>query len=76
MMRVAAGIITEDDNPQGHASVIGLKLNIPVIIGFKNATNLLREGAIITVDAPKGLVYSGGIPNPGNQAAPTGLLIS
>jgi pyruvate kinase len=76
MMRVAAGIITEDDNPQGHASVIGLKLNIPVIIGFKNATNLLREGAIITVDAPRGLVYSGGIPNPGNQAAPSGLLVS
>jgi pyruvate kinase len=61
MMRIAAGIITEDDNPNGHAAVIGSKLNIPVIIGFQNATDIIRDGAIITLDAARGLIYSGTI---------------
>ncbi|NQZ63426.1 PEP-utilizing enzyme [Crocosphaera sp.] len=36
-----------------------LRLGVPVIIDFKEATANIREGAIITVDAEKGQVYSG-----------------
>ena len=53
------GIITEEDNITSHAAVIGLRLGIPVIVGFKNATEVIREGAILTVDAKRGIVYSG-----------------
>jgi pyruvate kinase len=62
VMRRAAGIITEDSSLTSHAAVIGLRLGVPVIVGFKNATQLIREGAILTLDAQKGLVYSGSIP--------------
>jgi pyruvate kinase len=58
-MRKASGIITEDSSLTSHAAVIGLRLGVPVIVGFKNATTLIREGAILSVDAQKGLVYSG-----------------
>ncbi|WP_036478062.1 pyruvate kinase [Myxosarcina sp. GI1] len=59
LIRQAAGIITEEDNLTSHAAVIGLRLGIPVIVGVKDATETIREGAILTVDAKRGLVYSG-----------------
>jgi pyruvate kinase len=62
-MRKASGIITEESSLTSHAAVIGLRLGIPVIVGFKNATELIRDGAIVTVDAQRGLVYSGAMTN-------------
>jgi pyruvate kinase len=59
VMRKAAGVITEDDNPSSHAAIIGLRLGVPVIVGFKEAREKIREGAILTLDARRGLVYSG-----------------
>ncbi|MDJ0718383.1 MAG: pyruvate kinase [Prochloraceae cyanobacterium] len=58
-IRKASGIITEEESLTSHAAVIGLRLGIPVIVGFKGATQAIREGTILTLDAQKGLVYSG-----------------
>ncbi|MGL5873684.1 MAG: pyruvate kinase [Xenococcaceae cyanobacterium] len=58
VIRQAAGIVTEE-GVNSHAAVIGFRLGIPVIVGFKDATNVIREGAFITLDAPRHLVYSG-----------------
>ncbi|WP_298977448.1 pyruvate kinase [uncultured Thermosynechococcus sp.] len=58
-IRKAAGIITEEDSLTSHAAVLGLRLGIPVIVGVKNATRLIREGTILTMDVERGLVYSG-----------------
>ena len=58
-IRKAAGIITEEDSITSHAAVIGLRLGVPVIVGVKNATQLIRDGAIITLDTQRGFVYSG-----------------
>jgi pyruvate kinase len=55
----ASGIITEEDGLTSHAAQIALRLDIPAIVGVKNATQLIREGAIITLDAKRGSVYSG-----------------
>jgi pyruvate kinase len=59
LIRQAAGIITEEDSLTSHAAVLGLRLGIPVIVGFKGATEAIREGAIVTLDAKGGTVYSG-----------------
>lgn len=59
LIRQAAGIITEEDNLTSHAAVIGLRLGIPVVVGVKDATATIREGSILTVDAKRGLIYSG-----------------
>ncbi|ELS04351.1 pyruvate kinase [Xenococcus sp. PCC 7305] len=61
VIRQAAGIITEEDNLTSHAAILGLRLGIPVIVGFKSATELIREGSIVTLDAQRGSVYSGAI---------------
>ncbi|HBB31533.1 MAG TPA: pyruvate kinase [Cyanobacteria bacterium UBA9273] len=58
-IRKAAGIVTEEDGLTSHAAIIGLRLGVPVIVGVKNATHLIRDGAIITLDTQRGLVYSG-----------------
>jgi pyruvate kinase len=58
VIRQAAGIVTEE-GVSSHAAVIGLRLGIPVIVGFKDATKVIREGAFITLDSQKHLVYSG-----------------
>ncbi|MBD2042623.1 pyruvate kinase [Microcoleus sp. FACHB-672] len=60
-MRKAAAVITEDESMTSHAAVIGLRLGLPVIVGVKNATRVIRDGAILTLDMQRGLVYSGAI---------------
>jgi len=60
-IRQAGGIVTEDSNPTGHAAVLGLRLGIPVIVGVKGATEVIRDGTILTLDTRRGLVYSGAL---------------
>ncbi len=58
-IRKAAGIITEEESLTSHAAVIGLRLGVPVIVGVKDATKLIRDGSILTLDTNRGLIYSG-----------------
>ncbi|MBE9036692.1 pyruvate kinase [aff. Roholtiella sp. LEGE 12411] len=64
VIRKAAGIITEDESLTSHAAVIGLRLGVPVIVGVKQATQVIRDGAILTLDLQRGLVYSGAVGTP------------
>ncbi|PSP17354.1 MAG: pyruvate kinase [Cyanobacteria bacterium QS_8_64_29] len=71
IIRQSAGIITEEGSLTSHAAVIGLRLGIPVIVGFSGATETIREGAILTLDVQRGLVYAGarsGKPTPESPA--------
>jgi pyruvate kinase len=68
-IRRSGGIITEDDSLTGHAAVIGLRLGVPVIVGVKNATEMIRDGTILTLDARRGLVYSGALGPVKNEPA-------
>ena len=54
MLRKSSAIVLEDDNPEGHGAIAGMSLDIPVIIGAKHATNILKSGAVVTVDGEKG----------------------
>jgi pyruvate kinase len=63
-IRKAAGIITEDESLTSHAAVIGLRLGVPVIVGVKQATQVIRDGAILTLDLQRGLIYSGAVKTP------------
>ena len=56
MLRKSSAIVLEDDNPEGHGAIAGMSLDIPVIIGAKNATNIHKSGAVVTVDGEKGTV--------------------
>jgi len=69
-IRKASGIVTEDDSLTSHAAVIGLRLGVPVIVGVKNATGIIRDGTLLTLDMQRGLVFSG---SPG--AVPADLML-
>ncbi|MFN6219654.1 MAG: pyruvate kinase [Aphanizomenon sp.] len=60
-IRKAGGIITEDESLTSHAAVIGLRLGVPVIVGVKDATQVIKDGAILTLDMQRGLIYSGAV---------------
>ncbi|NJM96659.1 MAG: pyruvate kinase [Phormidesmis sp. RL_2_1] len=68
VIRRAGGIITEDDSMTSHAAVLGLRLGIPVIVGVERATEVIRNGTMITLDVSKGEVYSGAL-NGNNERA-------
>ncbi|MCP6757610.1 MAG: pyruvate kinase [Fischerella sp. CENA71] len=64
VIRKSAGIITEEDSLTCHAAIIGLRLGVPVIVGVKKATQVIRDGSILTMDMQRGLVYSGAVGTP------------
>ncbi len=55
----ASAIIVEEGGLSSHAAIVGLSLGKPVIVGAENAINILKDGQMVTVDAIRGLVYSG-----------------
>ena len=59
LLRRASGIITEEDGVNSHAAVAGLALDIPVITGAANATDILKTGSVVTLDAVRGVVSNG-----------------
>ena len=65
LVRKASGLILEDGNPNGHGAIAGMSLNLPVVIGAENATQILKSGAVVTLDAERGVVSC----NPGNTLA-------
>ncbi|MBC6421183.1 MAG: pyruvate kinase [Hormoscilla sp. SP12CHS1] len=60
-IRKASGIVTEDASLTSHAAVIGMRLGVPVMMGVPQATDIIRDGAIVTLDMQRGFVYSGSI---------------
>ncbi len=58
-MRKAKAIITEADGVNTHAAIVGMTLGIPVLTGCKNASDILKSGTTVIVDADKGIVYGG-----------------
>lgn len=55
----AAAVITEEGGLTSHAAIVGLNLNVPVILGVQAATDILKEGTVVTVDSGRGHIYSG-----------------
>jgi len=55
-IKKAAAIITNEGGITCHAAIIARELNIPTIIGTKNATQILRDGDLIEVNANHGVI--------------------
>lgn len=55
-IRSASGIIIEESGPNAHGIIAGLSLDLPVITGAVNATEILKTGAYVTMDGRKGIV--------------------
>lgn len=58
LIKRAAGIITEADGINSHAAIVGLAIDIPVITGAAGATDILKTGSVVSLDAARGIVGS------------------
>ncbi len=55
-MKKAAAIVTNEGGVTCHAAIVSREINIPCIIGTKIATEVLKEGMTVEVDANTGVV--------------------
>jgi pyruvate,water dikinase len=60
-MSKCAAIITDAGGRTCHAAIVSREMGIPCIVGTQTATQVLKDGQEVTVDAYSGTVYSGRI---------------
>ncbi|WP_119327435.1 phosphoenolpyruvate synthase [Companilactobacillus musae] len=62
-MKKAAAIVTNNGGMTCHAAIVSREMQIPCIVGTKSkqvaATDVLKTGDVVTVDATNGIVYMG-----------------
>lgn len=58
-MKRAAAVVTDEGGTTCHAAIVSRELQIPCIVGARNASSLLEDGMEISVDASNGVVYKG-----------------
>jgi pyruvate, water dikinase len=58
-MRRAAALVTDGGGITCHAAIVSRELGVPCVVGARNATTVLRNGELVTIDGSKGLVYEG-----------------
>jgi len=58
-MQKSAAIVTDEGGVTAHAAIVSRELGIPCIVGTLNATSILKEGQIITIDGKAGKIYKG-----------------
>jgi pyruvate,water dikinase len=62
VMKRAAAIVTNRGGRTCHAAIIARELGIPAVVGCGNATDLLKEGMLVTVSCAEGdtgFIYDG-----------------
>jgi pyruvate,water dikinase len=76
VMKRASALVTNRGGRTCHAAIIARELGIPAIVGAVNATDVLREGEIVTVscaEGESGFVYHGAIEYDVNTQATAAL---
>lgn len=55
----ASALVVEEGGLTSHVAVVAIAQNIPVIVGAADATSLINNDEVITVDPRRGIVYRG-----------------
>ncbi|MBL7124667.1 MAG: phosphoenolpyruvate synthase [Dehalococcoidales bacterium] len=58
-MKRAAAIVTDRGGRTAHAAIVSRELGIPCVVGAGQATSILTDGQIISVDGSTGKIYEG-----------------
>ncbi|MGI6565312.1 phosphoenolpyruvate synthase [Methanosphaera sp.] len=58
-MKRANGIVTDEGGVTCHAAIISRELGIPCVSGTGEATSVLKDNQVVTIDGKKGLVFEG-----------------
>lgn len=65
IMKIASAIVTDKGGRTSHAAIVSRELGIPAIVGTEEATKVLENGEMVTVDCSSGkdgIVYHGKLP--------------
>ena len=57
-MRLAKAIIVEDSKPDCHTAIVGVAMGTPIILGAKNARQMIKNGCYVTVEPERGTVLN------------------
>lgn len=55
----SSALVVENGGLTSHAAVVGISMGIPIIVGVQNATSILSDDELITVDSRRGIIYHG-----------------
>ena len=69
-MQKAGAIVTNEGGLTCHAAIVAREMGTPCIVGTEHATEVLKDGEIVTVHASRGLVYEGRIEIKAAEAKP------
>lgn len=58
-MKMASAVVTNLGGKTCHAAIVSRELGIPCVVGTENATKVLKDGEIVTVDGQRGLIFKG-----------------
>ncbi|BBZ45373.1 phosphoenolpyruvate synthase [Mycobacterium parmense] len=69
-IRRAAALVTQTGGMTCHAAIVARELQVPCVVGARDATTVLHDGQTVTVDGLRGTVSAGG---QGARARVTGI---
>ncbi len=75
-MTRAAAIITDEGGMTCHAAIVARELGTPCIVGSKEATKLLKDDMVVTVDGSRGVVIEGAEAKKEEERAPSAVAVS
>ncbi|MDY6952022.1 MAG: phosphoenolpyruvate synthase [Thermodesulfobacteriota bacterium] len=58
-MKIASAVVTNLGGKTCHAAIVSRELGVPAIVGCENATKILKDGQVVTVEGQRGLVFKG-----------------
>ena len=58
-MKIAAAVVTELGGKTCHAAIVSRELGVPAVVGCEKATEVLKNGQVVTVIGQRGLIFKG-----------------
>jgi pyruvate kinase len=55
----ASAVIVEEGGLTSHAFIVCMNLGVEVVVGAENATSIIKDGEVLTVNGNRGVVYRG-----------------
>jgi len=75
-MKLAAAIVTDEGGRTSHAAIVSRELGIPAVVGTGNATSVLKDGEVYTVDGGRGVVLAGAAAAKAEEAKATAAAVA
>lgn len=73
-MKRAAAIVTDRGGRTSHAAIVSRELGVPCVVGAGEATTILHNGQMVTVDGSYGKVFDGKLSRTSQGSAATSLM--